>query len=236
VSRRSEKAFSLVELLVVIGIIAILISILLPAMNKARESAKTLQCAAQLRQIGLAIQAYASSNHGLTPAWSNYHSYPNDVNPDDPLGPGWITLLTPYIGVKPDSPIYRCPAYPGDDSAITYFIAARWGHLQSPPIRSIALSRIKLASQFILSADVTERSWYRAPFGTHNQSFDNIDKDDAVQRCLVFFGEPDGYNMHRAGNNILFSDGHVHPFKQFDPTSMTYSPHTIQDWEDLTGD
>ena len=234
--RRSNRAFSLVELLVVIGIIAILISMLLPAMNKARESAKTLQCATQLRQIGVAIHAYASSNRGMTPAWSNNHSYPNDVNPDDPLGPGWITLLTPYIGVKPDSPVYRCPAYPGDDDAITYFMSARWGHLQSPPIRSTPLSRIKLSSQFILSADVTARNWYRAPFGDHDQSFDNIDKDDAMTPCLIFFGEDGGYNMHRAGNNVLFGDGHVKAFRKFDPQYMTCNPHLVQSWEELTAD
>jgi len=231
-----RRAFSLVELLVVIGIIALLISILLPALNKARESSRTLQCAAQLRQIGMAIYAYASSNHGMTPAWSNFHSYPDDVNPDDPLGPGWIVLLTPYIGVRPDSLVYRCPAYPGDDSPITYFMEARWGHLQSPPIRSMAMGRIKLSSQFILSGDATARNWYRPPFGDHDPGFDNIDKDDAVARCLVFFGEADGYNMHRAGNNILFSDGHVQVFRQFDPQYMTYSPHLVQDWSELTPD
>jgi prepilin-type N-terminal cleavage/methylation domain-containing protein/prepilin-type processing-associated H-X9-DG protein len=228
--------FSLIELLVVIGIVAILIAMLLPALVRARESSRTVMCAAQLRQIGLAIHAYASSNGGLLPAWSNVHSYPNDVNPNDPLGPGWIVLLTPYIGVHPDSPVYRCPAYPSDDSPVTYFISARWEHLQEPHVRSIPMGRIRLSSQFILSADVSSQDWYLPPFGNRHLSFDDIDKDDARNRCLIFFGEPGGYNMHRAGNNVLFADGHVQIFRQFDPTSMSYSPEIMQDWHALTGE
>ena len=57
---RQKRAFTLVELLVVIGIIALLVSILLPSLNKAREAAKTLQCLSNLRQFGQANAIYAA--------------------------------------------------------------------------------------------------------------------------------------------------------------------------------
>ena len=68
-----RKAFTLVELLVVIGIIALLISVLIPALQKARQQAQLVACGAQLRQIGVLLATYAGENRGFYPplAWTS---------------------------------------------------------------------------------------------------------------------------------------------------------------------
>jgi prepilin-type processing-associated H-X9-DG protein len=71
-SRACSSAFTLIELLVIIGIIAILIAILLPVLGKARDSANTARCLANLRQIVDAANAYSAANNGIAIPASNH--------------------------------------------------------------------------------------------------------------------------------------------------------------------
>lgn len=236
---RTRRAFSLVELLVVIGIVGLLIALLLPTLSRSREAAKTVQCLSQLRQLGTAIFNYATNNRGLTPAWSYRHEYPNDPYVGDPTapnwsGPGWVVLLERYTNQKPDGPLYNCPAYPDAERRVNYFMGARWMYKQRPLLRSIPLGRIKTSTAYILSGDCTAQAYYPPPFGTNADSpYDDIDKDDGVTPCVAFFGEAGGFNMHRQGNNILFADGHASSFKYFDKSSLTYSPHAMLGWDEV---
>lgn len=206
--RRSQvrEAFTLVELLVVIAIIGILVALLLPAVQSAREAARLLQCKNHLKQIGLAIHLYHDQHKEIPPSWYG-------TSPDSTIH----VRLLPFIEQQAiydlyrfdrewDSPdnaaateiditVFVCPTAPTDDSRryITDYCVNEY---------------IAPSAQTILNASgVRERGtyqgMYRNPPGEggegHSLSVRFADVEDGLSNTFMIFED--------AGRPLRFQDG-----------------------------
>jgi prepilin-type N-terminal cleavage/methylation domain-containing protein/prepilin-type processing-associated H-X9-DG protein len=217
--RRSKGAdgFTLVEVLVVIGIIAVLIAVLLPALMKARRQASAVACASNLRQLGLAFRMYAEANRGYLPPVGYHPSYLIE----------WQDLTNVYLvrtnGRVPGRDYMRCPTQLSrgadvDPNAINTY-GVNYGLLFSfelvpgmptwwaPGTRQLT----KCKGGAFLAADSMGPYIYSPTAWSFN-----VDRDgDGLLDSASSLGWEALYNRfdprHDRSGNFLYVDGHVAP-------------------------
>lgn len=256
--RSRSVAFTLVELLVVIAIIAILASMLLPALSKSKVEAQKVACMNNLQQLQICFQLYTGDNDDFMPP----NNFVYDITTDQPIpgnyGPSWCTNVAPFdanpAGIEngllfqynTSIAIYRCPA---DQSTIETFGGVK---LPQPRIRSYNMSQsvngLSYAGQ--ISQEIPHFSKFtdiKNPTPTGLLVFIDTHEDEIVD---TEFGIPveiawwsQGYwwdipaNRHNQGANFSFADGHVEHWRWKVPKIVTVPRGSVQpvaadEWDD----
>jgi prepilin-type N-terminal cleavage/methylation domain-containing protein/prepilin-type processing-associated H-X9-DG protein len=238
----SKRAFTLVELLVVIGIIAVLIAILLPALGKARRQAQTVQCASNLRQLYALTMMYTNTYGGYT--------MPSRTSPGSAKNNYWcgINILGPLMGVRQlenssasqiaaieriqkmlDCPSTNREKDPAATFAIDYTYNANLGDdraydfLPSNPATSSYVpwakfkKRTQVPDNVIVALDLTEQS------AADDERFAKLDDLIITGGSRPF---PRAGHPHNKKGNVLFHDGSVRLVKTFYPNDANFTPST----------
>jgi prepilin-type N-terminal cleavage/methylation domain-containing protein/prepilin-type processing-associated H-X9-DG protein len=188
----SKKTFTLIELLVVIAIIAILASMLLPALNKARDKAKAISCANKMKQLSLGMSMYQQDYNGY---YVKSHPYSG----------GWPKLFIDEEYV-PDISFFQCPGNRGEAPTGTNTVYSHYGlnhyHVGSSlryggSANPAKLSQIKKPSEMIVIVD-NKRG------GTVVRSSYVVADGDGTSSSYGY-----AYPWHPNSLNVLWGDGHV---------------------------
>ena len=218
---RLPRAFTLVELLVVIGIIAVLIGILMPALSAARAQANMLKCASNLRTLGQVMFQYAQDNQGFIPRdysksniaaghvlWAEvFARYLNrGFNPAPYNAPNRDqTMATQFAGIQN----YQCPVFPNDEQVIDYIING-WNKHRPSGETSPAFK----VTKFKRSADVIFMTEVNRNHATNNFEYHDLwhpsHLPSSPGSCRMLDDQ-----RHRGNANVCYLDGHVgaRPYK-----------------------